>query len=182
MQKHAEELIVCEYPNLDPQEITHRFTVVIHRQTGEIEELGPVEHWAKLPKYKQQGSGKPAKISLTVFGNQTQGEPRPESTISHPSSRANPSSSTETPDVETPSQEDAPKEAWGAPPVANHGPGFLSLSPREQSEIRRLHHNLGHPDGDRFVRYLRPAGACDAVLKGARDYQCEACVESKRGS
>ena len=83
--------------------------------------------------------------------------------------------------MEMPSKEDAPKEAWGPPPIANHGPGFRNLNPQEQSEIRKLHHNLGHPDGDRFVRYLRQGGACDAVLKGARDYQCDACVESKRG-
>ena len=44
-----------------------------------------------------------------------------------------------------------------------------------------MHLNLGHPDAQRFVRYLKQGGAGPEILKGAQDFQCEACVESKKG-
>ena len=52
----------------NPELATHRKTIVVHRQTGAVEEIPGVEHWSKLPKYKQARAGVPAKIALTVFG------------------------------------------------------------------------------------------------------------------
>ena len=176
----------------NPQDVTHRHTVVIHRQTGEIEEVGNIENWTRLPKYKQHGPSKPAKVSLTVFGKSP--EPETPQETSHPDSNVVPhpvlplpSNAEQTShinpsaDVDMAPPEDPDKEAWGPPPIANHGPAFRALNPQEKGEIRRLHHNLGHPDGHRFARYLKQGGACEAVVKGALQYQCDACSESRRG-
>ena len=163
----------------NPTEISHRLTVIMHRETGEVKEVGPVEDWTKLPKYKQVRSGAPAKLSLTVFGSSTESPPITTSPIQSQDiqmSNETPSSS-----VEIPQSRHDPRIAWGPPPVANHGPGFLNLSPQERSELKRVHHNLGHPDPQRMARYLRDGGACEAVIKGALDYQCDSCTESRKG-
>ena len=65
--------------------------------------------------------------------------------------------------------------------VARHGPGFLELTLEEQSQLRRLHHNLGHPATDRFVKFLKERHADPKIVCGAADFQCDSCTESKRG-
>ena len=166
----------------DPEKVEYRKTIVVNRNNGEVEEVGGIEHWAKLPRYKQIRSGKPARVALTVFGSAREGgtsqvqeervlpEPLAPETDTLPNLRE-----------PTPVSLGTPKEAWGPPPVANHGPGFLRLQAQEQAEIRRLHHNLGHPDTARFVKYLQQGDACPEVIEGAKDFQCDACVESRKG-
>ena len=39
--------------------------------------------------------------------------------------------------------------------VARHGPGFLELNGEERSQIRRLHHNLGHPLPTKLANFLK---------------------------
>ena len=160
---HAE---VCRTPTdrSFPERVTHRKTIIIHRETGDIEEIGDIQHWASLPKYKQSQTGKLTKVALTVFG------------FLNPSDLEG-VSSVRSPQAETPDE----KIAWGPPPMANHGPGYLNLNSEERSEIRQLHHNLGHPDPQRFAQYLRQGGAGVEVQKGALDFQCDACSESRTG-
>ena len=69
----------------------------------------------------------------------------------------------------------------GPPPVANHGSGNHALNPQEQSEIRQLHRNLGHPDARKFMTYLKQEGAAPEIIKAAGDYKCDACVEAQKG-
>ena len=71
----------------------------------------------------------------------------------------------------------------GKPPrnLARHGPGFLSFGKDQQKWLRRVHHRLGHPDAETLLRYLRSTEAEPAVLDGARDYQCDACLEARKG-
>ena len=181
--------------------ITHRKTVVINRDTGSIEECGPIEHWARLPKYKQIGAGRHAKIAITVFGVCSDGDqesmaspnrrgptidpqaPNASTTNARPELGDQDSEMTSaTPEQSGPKRgEPSQKMAWGPPPVANHGPGFLRLNAQEQSEIRQLHHNLGHPDPKKFALYLKQGGADEVVQQGALDFQCDACTESRRG-
>ena len=40
--------------------------------------------------------------------------------------------------------------------IARHGPGFLKLTGEEKSQVRRLHHNLGHPTAERRNVMLHP--------------------------
>ena len=65
--------------------------------------------------------------------------------------------------------------------VARHGPGFLNLLGEEKSQIGRLHHNLGHPTAERFVKFLKKRHADPRIVQGAWDYQCDSCAESKVG-
>ena len=49
-------------------DIPLRKTIFVHRQTGEIVDLGEFEEWTKLPKLKQTRKAGPAKLSLSIFG------------------------------------------------------------------------------------------------------------------
>ena len=52
----------------DDHEVPLRHTFIMHRTTGEVEEIGEPEEWLKLPKTKRTLRSKPAKLCLTVFG------------------------------------------------------------------------------------------------------------------
>eukprot|EP00435_Cladocopium_sp_Y103_P018919 s1103_g4.t1 len=71
----------------------------------------------------------------------------------------------------------------GKPPknIPAHGPGFLELSSDEKAQIRRLHHNLGHPHPQRFAKFLKERHAVPSMVQGALDYQCDSCAETKAG-
>ena len=49
--------------------LTYRLTVIINRDSGLVEILGNPEKWHDLPKSKQIRKAKPARISMTIFGN-----------------------------------------------------------------------------------------------------------------
>jgi len=57
----------------------------------------------------------------------------------------------------------------------------LNLLGEEKSQIRRLHHNLGHPTAERFVKFLKERHVDPRIVQGAWDYQCDSCAESKVG-
>ena len=166
----------------DPHLISHRQTVVLNRNTNKVEEVGSIEEWSRLPRYKQIRAGKPARIALTMFGRiitePTGTEPNRdpqgislETSMSEPPQGATDETKDSSPQAgptdKLLSESQEPKMAWGPPPVANHGPGFLQLTPQERAEIRQIHHNLGHPDSQKFAKYLKQGGACDAIIKGA---------------
>ena len=69
-------------------------------------------------------------------------------------------------------------EGWAPPPTPLHGPHFRALSPAEKQELRKLHHNLGHPEPLRLAAQLQARGAPAHVIAGAEDFVCDACVES----
>ena len=69
-------------------------------------------------------------------------------------------------------------EGWAPPPTPLHGPHFRALSPAEKQELRKLHHNLGHPEPLRLAAQLQARGASAHVIAGAKDFVCDACVES----
>ena len=52
----------------DDHEVPLRHTFIMHRTTGEVEELGEPEEWLKLPRTKRTLKSRPAKLCLTVFG------------------------------------------------------------------------------------------------------------------
>ena len=145
MQKPAEGSIVFGFLcfAVTPKQliIGNRKTVIVDSKSGEVEEIGGIEHWAILPRYKQLRSGKPARIALTVFGTVVpvveerreaeNGETGPENKReSHEAPRERER------EKEREREREIPREAWGPPPVANHGPGFHKRRPQEQGEIR----------------------------------------------
>ena len=195
----TERLRVPE-PKVDRSEIPLRLTVVKARDSGQAQVLGPIENWLDLPKYQQTRKGQPARMSITVFGSRLAHDPPKEDHKERGDS---------SPEVEAPlgdgvlsrHESDGDKdhrdekrepiesgdvgmeiEGRSVPPsVARHGPGFLELSPEEQSQIRRIHHNLGHPATDRFVKFLKERHADPRIVRGAADFQCDSCTETKRG-
>ena len=56
----------------------------------------------------------------------------------------------------------------GFPPkgVAKHGPRFLELSKEEREWLRRVHHRMGHPDPNKFARFLKDTHADPHVIAG----------------
>ena len=53
----------------DLPNLRYRLTIILNRESGEIEVLGNPEEWKRLPKGKQIRGAKPARMSITVFGD-----------------------------------------------------------------------------------------------------------------
>ena len=153
----------------DPETIPLRLTVVKDRITGQSMVLGPAEEWAALPKRQQIRKGQSAKMSLTIFGSfpksgelETMGSDKEAGT------------GDDGEDVVVVSK-DPPKN------VPVHGPGYMLLNGDEKAQIRRLHHNLGHPHPQKFAWFLKERHAEPHLVQGALDYQCDSCAETKAG-
>ena len=71
-------------------------------------------------------------------------------------------------------------EGWAPPPTPLHGPNFRSLGPQEKSQLVLLHKNLGHPDPKILSHHLQHQGAPEHVVKGAQDFVCDTCVETRK--
>ena len=56
-------------PDIDPALVPMRLTVIKDRASGKALVLGPAEEWSTLPKRQQIRKGKPARVSLTIFGH-----------------------------------------------------------------------------------------------------------------
>eukprot|EP00435_Cladocopium_sp_Y103_P035397 s1051_g9.t1 len=170
-----------------------RKTVIIDRAGVQVVDLGPSEEWTRLSRLKQIRSTGPAKMSLSIFGSKepnlhavsaVSGSP----SVQNPadSMRANvpvPTHSDHVDSEDTVMQEPPKLEETGWAPkiIPKSGPGFLSLSKGEQSDLRRLHNNLGHPEPTKMIRFLTEQGAKPEVIAGAKDMVCDTCVETQKG-
>lgn len=167
---------------------------VLHRTSGQVMPQGASELWQRLAKRQQLRKSDPARLSLTVFGQPPAvRDGGTASAVPHALSDGTPdvrplkrfrgdhSESHSAPAAETADAGDPP--VLGHPPrnVARHGPAYLGLGKDDQAWIRRVHHRMGHPDIDKMSRFLRHTHADPRIIAGARDYQCDACVESNRG-
>ena len=169
-------------------DLEFRKTVLVDRQSGEIKDLGSPEKWQNLSKVKQQRKAGPARLSLAIFGAPWDSE-MPEAKSPDPSPKPDLSvqrSDESLSEVKPPEQDrplepfsSAPDEGWAPKIVPKHGPHFLSLSSQQKEDLRRLHHNLGHPDPARLKRLLESQGASEEVIQGALDMQCDVCVETQ---
>ena len=130
----------------------------------------------RLPKSRRVRKSIPASMSLTIFGEPV------EAATSGAGSSVVGMSRGESVIPEMPQADDT-AEPHGGPPrnIPRHGPGFLSAGPEIQKQVRRLHHNLGHPDAQRFCKFLRERQADPSVISAALDYQCDSCLEAQKG-
>eukprot|EP00435_Cladocopium_sp_Y103_P025644 s3158_g6.t1 len=171
-----------------------RKTVIVTRDTGEIRDLGPPENWSSLSRARQIRSTGPAKLSVTIFGVKDEIGVVSQSDLvpsSEGASGSKPDVSAVRSDISAaapplPDQEMlAPDgssnsdQGWVPRIIPKSGPAFLQLSSGEQSELRRLHNNLGHPSPDKLLRFLNEQGAKPEILAGARDMCCDTCVETQ---
>lgn len=156
MCRGTERLRVPE-SGVERSEIPLRVTVIKDRSTGQAEVLGPAEEWVKLPKYQQTRKGKPAKVSLTVFGSPLESvEPGLRVTQTGKDEGNREDGNHEAIGEKVIGDDMEPTPEKGVPRgIAQHGPGFLSLSGEEKAQLRRLHHNLCHPSPEKFVRFLK---------------------------
>ena len=69
-------------------------------------------------------------------------------------------------------------EGWAPPPIALHGPKFRLLTDAEKSDLIKVHKNLGHPDPTQLAAHLQQLGASSRIIEAAREFVCDACVES----
>lgn len=185
--------------------------MILHRERGTVEELGNPESWLELPKYKRIRKAKPAKLCVTVFGKTLDNASRPSRPLPPQSTSSAPLVSVQTGNHDPISKgmkrgqeqhvEEEKRHKGGQPEeeqrrvgvgddydsgfppksVAQHGPAFLSLSQMERDWIKRVHHRMGHPDPQRFARFLKDTHAEARIIAGALDYQCGARSESSRG-
>eukprot|EP00435_Cladocopium_sp_Y103_P017364 s1359_g4.t1 len=191
---------------LDLTDLTHRLTVILNRESGWVEIMGDPEEWQKLPRCKQIRKAKPARMSITVFGsrkgssprvpvqplgkNLAEGDGKAEFPSDNPLESADIEMSppaTEQQEIKSLSPQDPQlaenRMERGFMPkiIPRHGPGYLALGKEEQEWVRSVHNKMGHPDPQRFARFLKSTHAKPEVIAGALDFQCDSCVESQRG-
>ena len=182
------------------KEFPIRRTICIHRKTGEIHDLGN-DNWHNLTRNQRIRKSLPSKLTITIFGSQRL--PGQESSALPPdetdlqrlpgqASSALPSAETDLPPsasrvvrvdqlpaaCQRTSNPNLPLEGWAPPPVPLHGPKYRSLETSEKRQLVQLHKNLGHPDPLVFANHLKDQGALEHIVEAARDFVCDACVES----
>ena len=176
-------------------DVTHlglRQVWILHRNTGEVRCQGPPERWQRLVKRQQVRKTEPARISVTVFGTTLiDAEPatpavrrRASNSVEEESEVKRPRTAASLPAVvspETPIGDEPPVAGHPPKAVARHGPAYLGLGKDDQAWIKRVHHRMGHPDVEKMTRFLKHTHADPRIIAGAREYQCDACVESNRG-
>lgn len=159
----------------------------MHRTTGKLHDLGS-HQWHLLTRSQRIAKSIPSRLTITMFGNQPGDQPRvaePEGSANHDQSEISPNPAAEPatrvradslPSVKLPEV----CEGWAPPPTPLHGPNYRNLSPQEKQELAQLHRNLGHPDPNVLASHLQAQGGSEAVVKGARDFVCDSCVEGQK--
>ena len=74
-----------------------------------------------------------------------------------------------------PVQVDVP--SWTPLSATVSGPNFLKLTREQQSMLRKIHNNLGHPTAERLARHLKESKAHEHLVEGAADFVCPSCAE-----
>ena len=191
----------------DSSSFQYRWTIILNRESGEIEELGEPELWQTLNKSKKIRKAKPARICITVFGvdkgnlvssnkdaflgkNLADGDGTAKGSFIGADCAAEMQSFADNHQMEEDRKTtDLPKTSessimeMGYPPqkIPKHGPGYLGLEKGDRDWIRGVHHKMGHPDPQKLARFLQSTHAKPEIVSGALDYQCDACVESQAG-
>ena len=167
------------------QQAPWRHVLSLHRETGKIHNLG-YHNWHHMTRAQRIAKSIPSRLTITIFGNRNSNVGNVDQT-----SEAMPKlQDEETREVAqrvraegiTRSTVMLPDvcEGWAPPPTPLHGPNFRSLAAQEKSQLVLLHKNLGHPDPKVLANHLMHQGAPDHVVRGAQDFVCDACVETRK--
>ena len=161
----------------NPAQSPIRHTVCLHRTQNTIHDLG-IENWVNLKRLQRIRNSIPSKLCITTFGHMfVQGTSALEPV--QPATEKGPPSVTQK-DL-APSRFDGSSdicEGWGPPPIPLHGPNFRGLSSTEKADLVKLHKNLGHPDPKVLSEHLLVQKAPQHIVEAAKDFVCDACVES----
>ena len=156
-----------------PEPLPYRQTVVLTRFNRKVIDLG-VEKIEGLSKNSIQRKARASHIMICMFG-------RPKSQAAAPGER-------EAEELHFPDTEKPPRigetasidpSPWTAAAVSQSGPAFKKLPSADQSMIRKLHINLGHPTSEKLSSHLKYRGAREEIVEGAKDYLCGSCVERR---
>ena len=167
-----------------------RYTICLHRKSGEVHDLG-LEDWHRLTRAQRIRKCIPSRLTLTIFGHKPVSEsapalsPEPRIDMSNPADNEPPSA------IRVKGNRDLPMavhertsndscEGWAPPPIPLHGPCFRRLTDPEKQDLIKIHKNLGHPEPLVLARHLKANGAADHIVEAAKEYVCDACVESTR--
>ena len=166
----------------DPHINTHRHTMCLERHSQKLHEF-PWEEWSKLRRSERIRATPPCKLVVTCFGF-----PRLDAAPIVASSNPFPALDVPVPEAGRPDQissqvaktsnGDQVCEGWAPPPVALHGPKYRALNAQEKKDLFRVHQNLGHPDPMVLAEHLRAQRAAPHIVEAAREFVCDACVES----
>ena len=163
-----------------PSEAPLRTTIILHRLEHEMWNLG-TENWVELKRFERIRKKHPSRLTLTIFSHQNASSSLEKAPV-EPAPRKLRSEAPEPPMPNAPivASKSVPEicEGWGPPPIPLHGPAFRALTTDEKSTLVKLHKNLGHPDPERLSEHLKLQGAKPEVVAGAKDFVCDACVES----
>jgi hypothetical protein len=194
----VESMFVCrgteryQVPVLAPasHDCPIRHTICWHRHDNQIHDLGP-EDWHSMTRARRIRSCLPSRLTITIFGSRKISEAvsmeAPEAPA--PSAERQPEEAEPASAIRVRQLEHLPRavtertsnqvcEGWAPPPIALHGPKFRLLSENEKNDLVKLHKNLGHPDPEKLAAHLQAQGARLQVIEAAREFVCDACVES----
>ena len=157
-----------------PEGLVNRHTFVQKRLSHQIVDLG-FEDLTGTSKRHQGRKTVSSHIMMCVFGR-PKTDDRPLEPQDHPSTV--PVKGSESIDGPV-SLEAIPLSSWTATAVSQSGPKFQGLNSDQQSMIRKLHNNLGHPTSERLAKHLKDKGSPDEVVEGAKDFLCSSCVERR---
>ena len=131
------------------------------------------ENWEQLSQRQRCRKDRACRLSITLFGKH--GVDRKD----HQSQFENPEVSRQSDDkqeIESPPLE-VPNPA--KKPHSNHGPKFVMLSKAVQTQLLRMHGNLGHPDARTFMNALKDNNWDAEIVDAVPDMSCDVCHEQR---
>ena len=154
-------------------QLPRRHSIVQKRFTHEIIDLG-LEVWSELARKRACRKEVPSHIMLCLFSRD---DSRPDAQVmpaADPAIRPVETKAAES-TASPPVQVDVP--SWTPLSAAVSGPNFLKLTREQQSMLRKIHNNLGHPTAERLARHLKESKAHEHLVEGAADFVCPSCAE-----
>ena len=174
-------------PNgVNRQSGAHRFTIGCHRnEEGHF--LEPWEDWTQLSRKQLIRKCLPSRLLITVFAGRVTSSPKEPDTAQElprhdigdePVSKRHKTSE----DHQTNKN---PEEVTvdNNPEVTSyrsHGPRFRQLPSSVQSELMKIHKNLGHPDPKVLSHALKDQGWDKNCIEGLQDMVCPTCHEQQK--
>ena len=154
-------------------QLPKRHSIIQKRFTHEIIDLG-LEVWSELTRKRACRKEVPSHIMLCLFSRD---DSRPDTPIMPAADPANGSIETKAAEstASPPVQVDVP--SWTPLSATVSGPNFLKLTREQQSMLRKIHNNLGHPTAERLARHLKESKAHEHLVEGAADFVCPSCAE-----
>ena len=164
---------------------THRLMFGKSRKEGMFFSDSTWEPWRDISHRQAiRKTDHPAILGITIFAHPR--EPSRSSVEPSGQPSAHPGILSETPpgderdratDTPVQSQTDGPKDDQSRERAVQHGPMFRALPGALQTQLKRMHKNLGHPNAEQFARALHDHGWAPAVQQAVRDMACDTCHE-----